>query len=326
VAIDRTRPAIDDRPVIDDIAQGQGGVISRRQAHSAGLTDDAIRARLSSRKWQRIFLGVYARFNGPLDRDSLLWAALLRAGRDAILSHESAAEVTGLIDRGSHPVHVSIPVCRIVAPTPGIVVHRRHDVLARAHPTRTPPQTRIEETIVDLTQSALTVGEAMGWLARGVGSRLTTEARLAAALRSRARLRWRQALMQATADVGAGCHSILELMFLRDVERAHGLPPGERQARGRVAAARAIYDDVHYRRYRTRVELDGRAAHPEHERWRDMWRDNEAVAAGDVVLRYGIADVGTSACLVAAQLAAVLRARGWSAAPVRCARSDCVIL
>jgi hypothetical protein len=83
----------------------------------------------------------------------------------------------------------------------------------------------------------------------------------------------------ALADVTSGSHSIAELRYLRDVERCHRLPASQRQFRRTVDGA-ARYDDVRYVRYGTVVEIDGRAAHPEHARWRDMRRDNAAVLDG----------------------------------------------
>ena len=83
---------------------------------------------------------------------------------------------------------------------------------------------------------------------------------------------------------------MLELCYLRNVERAHGLPRGERQVPA-IGIAGRIYRDVEYKTYRTVVELDGRAAHPESDRWRDMRRDNASVVAGRWVLRYGPSDI-----------------------------------
>jgi very-short-patch-repair endonuclease len=117
----------------------------------------------------------------------------------------------------------------------------------------------------------------------------------------------------------------LELAYLRSVERAHRLPRADRQAVAEEQGGRR-YDDVRYSRFRTRVELDGRAAHPEHPRWRDMRRDNAAVAAGDTVLRYGTGDVVSRPCAVAVQVGTALRAGGWRGKPRRCRRADCALM
>jgi very-short-patch-repair endonuclease len=154
---------------------------------------------------------------------------------------------------------------------------------------------------------------------RAVGARLTTAARIRAALCGRRRLRWRRHLLAALDDVGAGCHSILELLYLRRVERAHRLPVGLRQShRGHW------YDDVAYPDYGVCVELDGRTAHQRETAFRDHRRDNAATLVGTRVPRYGYSDVATRPCLVALEVATVLAQAGWRRAPVRCG-ADCTL-
>jgi hypothetical protein len=60
-------------------------------------------------------------------------------------------------------------------------------------------------------------------------------------------------------DVAEGARSPLELAFLRNVERAHGLPRSERQLRW--GGRRVIWIDVDHLLFRTRVELDGQLGH-----------------------------------------------------------------
>ena len=81
---------------------------------------------------------------------------------------------------------------------------------------------------------------------------------------------------------------------------------------------RTEYRDADYEPLQVGVELDGRAAHPEAARWRDIRRDNANAAGGYVTLRYGWADVTEHPCEVAAEVARVLRLRGWPGAPRRC--------
>jgi very-short-patch-repair endonuclease len=185
------------------------------------------------------------------------------------------------------------------------------------HPTRQPPQTRIEETVVDLTQTARGVDQALSWVARACARRLTTAQRLRVAFDSRKRLRWRAELMAGLGDVESGCHSTLELEYLRRVERAHGLPVARRQVSRRRRGGR-WYDDVQYAAYRTLIELDGPASHPAEEAPRDKKRDNAAVANGWDVLRYGVDEVVSQPCNVAREVAVVLRNNGWRGQPRRC--------
>ena len=89
--------------------QYQAGVVSRQQALDAGLTEKAIEWRLRTGAWQRLHRKVYATFTGNLSREARLWAAVLRVGPGAVLSHETAAEIQHLIDKPSQRIHISVP-------------------------------------------------------------------------------------------------------------------------------------------------------------------------------------------------------------------------
>jgi hypothetical protein len=115
-------------------------------------------------------------------------------------------------------------------------------------------------------------------------------------------------------DVGTGAHSALELRYLRQVERPHGLPTGRRQNRSDALHVR----DVVYEQFGLVVELDGRLGHEGMGRFRDMNRDNLATVSGELTLRYGHIDVTGSPCSVAEQVGAVLFARGWTEGAQRC--------
>jgi very-short-patch-repair endonuclease len=137
------------------------------------------------------------------------------------------------------------------------------------------------------------------------------------AMTERARLRWRSDLAEALAEVGEGVHSSLERRYLRNVERAHGLPAGNRQLLV-VRGLGRTYEDVRYRDYGICIELDGTVAHPADSRWRDTRRDNAKAADGIITLRYGWTDVAYRPCSVAAEVARALRRRGWAGSLCRC--------
>jgi very-short-patch-repair endonuclease len=104
------------------------------------------------------------------------------------------------------------------------------------------------------------------------------------------------------ADVAAGSHSLLELRYLRDVERRHGLPTGLRQR-----AVDNEFTDVFYRGFELVVELDGRLHLAPRQRWRDLDRDNRATLRAEATLRYGWIDVTGRPCQAAVQVLQVLR-------------------
>jgi very-short-patch-repair endonuclease len=303
--------------VLFEITRSQAGVVSRAQAVRCGVTDSALEFRVRSGRWQRVYPGVFATFTGPLPWRARLWAAVLFAGAGAVLSHRTAAELHGLVAQSAGPVHVSVLHTRRVRAPAGLVVHRVVDPDRLRHPARVPPRTTVTETALDLAHASQTLNEAIGWLLTAVGSRLTTADRIRAALDNRSRMRWRRDLRNALDDAAAGCHSVLEFHYSRSVERAHRLPAGVRQ-RHRAG----WYDDVAYPAYGVHVELDGRLAHPDAMRFRDHRRDNAVVVGGGKVLRYGYADVVARPCVVAAEVAGVLAASGWTGQPAFC--PDCI--
>jgi hypothetical protein len=116
------------------------------------------------------------------------------------------------------------------------------------------------------------------------------------------------------ADVASGALSALERRYLRDVERAHALPRARRQ---RVAPG--AVRDVEYRRWLTRVELDGRLGHEfSSDRWDD--RDVDSAVEGHLTVRIGWRQV-LEPCRLAGRMARILAARGWPDRPQPCGPS-----
>jgi hypothetical protein len=272
-------------------------------------------------RWQRLHYAVFASFTGEPPRNAVLWAAVLRAGPRSILSHETAAELDGLLDKRSRLLHVTIPEPQRVRPITGFAIHRSTRILEARDPWLLPPRTMIEETVLDLTQDAASFDDVVSLLARACQRRLTLPVLLQERVELRARMRWRAEILEALGDVAAGVHSPLEYRYRRDVERAHGLPAATRQAHARQGG-RGIYRDVFYRQYGVVVELDGRASHPAERRLQDNRRDNAAAARGAITLRYGWADVTEHACPTAAEVGETLGGRGWPG-PLRSCRRGC---
>jgi hypothetical protein len=288
----------------------QRGVIASWQADQAGIAPSRMRSLVRSGRWQQLHFGVYATFTGKPPPDARLWAALLRAGPRSILSHETAAELHGLIDRRGKLVHVTIPKSQRLDPISGFVIHRSSRVLEARDPGVLPPCTTVDETVLDLVQTAASFDDVVALLARSCQRQLTKPFLLSESLKLRAKSRWRSEIDLALRDVADGVHSPLEYRYVRDVERRHGLPAAKRQT-GAIQRGHRIYRDARYGLYRVVVELDGKASHPDEQRWQDKHRDNAAAVEGFVTLRYGWADVTERACETAAEIGAVLRRRGW---------------
>ena len=293
-------------------------MIASWQADDAELSSRQMENLVRVGRWQRVYYGVYASFTGEPARGAVLWAAVLRAGPQAILSHETAAELSGLVDKRSKLLHVTIPASQRVRPITGFVIHRSSRILEIRDPDL-PPRTMLEETLLDLAEDAASFDDVVSLVARAFQRHLTLPGLLLQTVEARTRLRWRAEIFQAIEDAASGVHSALEYRYLRDVERAHGLPVAERQARA-LQNGRVIYRDVLYRQYGVAVELDGQASHPAQQRARDNRRDNASASQGVFTLRYGWPDVTERPCETAAEVAAVLGLRGWAGPLRRCRR------
>ncbi|HEV2256668.1 MAG TPA: type IV toxin-antitoxin system AbiEi family antitoxin domain-containing protein [Streptosporangiaceae bacterium] len=300
--------------------QGQSGVVSRQQARDAGWPEGTVDTRLRSGIWQRLYRGTYATFTGDLSREAKLWAAVLWAGPEVALSHETAAEIHGLIDKPIGPIHVSVPAERHPGrrrKIRGVVIHRSRCLVPEWQPPWRLPRTTVDDTVLDLIAKARTFDDAYAWISRAIGRRLTSPQSLSKALARRSRMRWRAWITAALQDAADGVHSPLERNYVYGVERAHGLPTARRQAKRRHSSGTRYLDNL-YEEYDLCVELDGLAAHPAEGRWRDTRRDNANRVQGTETLRYGWPDTTENRCRTAAEIAAVLRRRGWKGVPRPC--------
>ncbi len=194
---------------LDAISRRQRGVVTRRQALQNGLTATDLHHLTRAGHWQRLMPGIYATFAGRPPPAAMRWAAVLYAGPGAMLSHRSAAEESGLAEPASTAIHVLIPERRRVRPHPGVVIHRSRHAPARKHARRQPPQTRVEETVLDLASTSADAKEALNWITVACTRQLTTADRLSAALSDRPRLIHRRAIAILLAGIGASGDSAL---------------------------------------------------------------------------------------------------------------------
>jgi hypothetical protein len=296
---------------VEHLIWTQDGVISRRQVLDAGGTDSDIARMLRRRELTDVHRGVYVNHSGHLTVRQRHWAAVL-AFWPAALAHASV-----LPDPPSTVVHVAVSPGRSLRPLPRIVLHRTPDFELRAELDRSPPAIRLEHALIDVVSGELRnkdVAAAFAVQARVCASGRTTPQRILRVLATRQRVCGRGTLEAMLADLRDGACSVLERGYLHRIERAHGLPEGERQTPSN-ATGRLTYRDVHYRAQGVVVELDGCAFHdsPRH-RDRDALRDLAELSRSDLVttrVTYGL--VFGDACRTAALIGDLLRHRGWNA-------------
>lgn len=312
------------------LVRRQAGVLSRQQVLSSGLDDVAIERLVRRREWTRLSDGVFVDHTGPLSRRQREWAALLRY-QGSVLAGGSSLGASGL-SGPDHRADVELAVRhgRRLSPPPGITVVQLRCFERAALPHASPPRLRVEHAALLVASAAMREDEAVAVLADVVREGATTTARLGRALDLHPSLPRRALLREVLADVAEGAQSPLERRYLRDVERAHGLPRGERQVREVVReidgeVLRWVVRDVRYRRQRALMELDGRLGHTAAlDRWADLQRDLDAAVNGDLTLRSGWAQV-LDACRLARLVGEVLGARGWTGSVRPCRSVDCVV-
>ena len=291
--------------------------MSRRQVIALGGDDVAIERLVRRREWARIFVGVYVAHTGRPSWRQQAWAAVLYSA-PAALSGKAALRAHGVRghDEGQ-PIEVAIAATRRVRSVPGIAVRRLvdYDRVVQSH--LSPPRLRVEAALLRVAAQTRTEDNAVSVLADGCQCGATTPRRLASELDLQRALKGRRFLAEILEDVKAGALSPLERRYLRDVERAHGLPLSRRQLPDRVDGSR-VQRDVEYPSQALVVELDGRLVHDASaDRWNDLDRDLGSAAAGKLTLRLGWRQV-LQPCRAAGTIGEILRARGWTGHVRRC--------
>ncbi len=298
------------------LAAEQSGVVTRQQSLGLGLGKKALSRMLADGRWTILERGIYLVPGIEPEWRTRVWAGLLMGGPHARAAGVTAAALHGLAEEGTLPVEILVPNgAKLTGRDWVCFVQERDGVRDRSSRTE-PPRTRVEDTVLDLCARG-SESACVAWVTAAVQRRLTTPAALATAMRRRKRIPHRTLVLRLLADVASGVHSPLEHRYLYDVERAHGLARGQRQ---RQHPSRKEFVDVLYDEFNLVVELDGRLGHIGEGRFRDLRRDNRNTRIGVRSLRYGWQDVNQDPCGVAAEVADLLCALGWTGYPSRCPR------
>ena len=299
----------------------QRGLVTRSQCLGAGMSPKAVRWKLDRHRWVRVHLGVYQTLPGRDDWHTDALAAQLAVPGSA-WSHQTAGFVHGLLSRPLRPIELVVDERRRVAAPSGVVVHRRVDADSHVDDLHWPWRVTAGETLLDLADGG-TDDDALALLGRAFFRGLVTEETLRESLAGRARHSRRGLLTDVLGDVADGAESAMEVRFLRDVERAHGLPMGRRQRPTVVTTTRV--HDVAYEGQRVLVELDGRLGHQGAARVGDGIRDRRSATRGWLTVRAFWVDVAVHPCELAGEMGEILVDRGWTGAPRACRRRSCAM-
>lgn len=303
------------------VVEEQFGLVTRGQCLSAGMTDAAIQWRVERGWWVRVHPGVYLTIPGRDDWWTVALAAQL-AVDDSAWSHHTAAFVHGLLSSPPMRIDLLVGRDRRLHPPAIVVPHRRLDVNRFVDELHWPWRTTVEETILDVITFA-SVDETFAMLGRAFQRRRTTEEALRGRLALRGRHPKRQLLDLVLGDVADGAESAMEVRYVLDVERAHGLPVGQRQV---PRAGGTRIHDIGYVEQRVLVELDGRLGHEGFgEHVKDGVRDRRGATTGWLTVRAFWRDVAGYPCELAIENGAVLGSRGWRGRVRPCRRRACAV-
>ncbi|HEY8306168.1 MAG TPA: hypothetical protein VIG79_05765 [Lapillicoccus sp.] len=298
----------------------QRGLLTREQCLGAGMTAAAVRWKVDRRVWEPVHRGVYQTRPGKDDWHTAALAALLAVPGSA-WSHQTAGFVEGLVGTPPLVVDLLVDERRRVATPAGARLHRRVDADAFVDPLHWPWRVDVDHTVLDLAAKG-SESDAVALLGRAFSRHLTSEAALRPRLAARTRYPHRGLLDDVLADVADGAQSVMEVRFVRDVERAHGLPLGRRQAPTLSSGLRL--HDVAYDEERVLVELDGRLGHEGPARVGDGIRDRRSATLGWLTVRAFWVDVAVTPCELAREVGVILGSCGRSGRLRRCRRRDCV--
>src|SRR3712207_7017687 len=107
-------------------ARKQHGAVARRQPGALGFGRSAIEWALAAGRLHRTqWRGVYAVGRPELTRLGRLMACVLAHGDRAVLSHQSAAALSGIYDQRGNRITLSVPAVGRRKKRDGVTVHRR---------------------------------------------------------------------------------------------------------------------------------------------------------------------------------------------------------
>ena len=295
-----------------DLAQHQGGVLSRPQLYALGITRWQVRGEVRAHRWQLIGDQSVCLHNSEISDEGHRWAAVFQGGPRAHLDGATALVAGGLERFSVDRERVSVPRGARVRQT------RRYDIRQTRRWSATDvvptgvPRTRPEVAAVRAALWAVTDKQATYVLTLVVQQGLATAEAIGWELLRIRRDKRRLLLNAVVNDLLDGARSLGELDIGRELRR-RGLPPPDRQVLRRDSRNR-YYLDLYWPEWKLVVEVDGI-----HHAWAenivgDALRQNALALDGDTVLRLPLLGYRLQPDDFFAQIEQGLRASGWAAA------------
>jgi hypothetical protein len=291
---------------IATLAEGQHGVVARRQLIELGLSDAQVKGWIAQGRLHVVHRGVYAVGHRRLSQRGRWMAAVLFGGPEAVLSHRSAAELWGITSRRSRAIDITRR--RGWRASPGIVVHRNSISADEIETVAGIPCTCVPRTSLDLAGLTSQVE-----LERAINQievrRLTHSLSMYDLLERYPRRRGApmlRALLDDRAEARGITRSRLEERFAALLTRSD-LPRPQLNA-SLATRGRFFEVDCLWREQRVIVELDGMQVHGTDLAFeKDRERDRLLIAEGWRVTRITWRQLRDDAPAVLADLRTLLR-------------------
>lgn len=294
---------------VSSIATKHGGFISSKMIEGAGLPKLVARS-AANRGWKQIQRGLWFTGDEELQFEQWLQAGLLIGGHAAAIGSAASLFIRGVL--GEQPAHIDIWVPGEKHPTPvkhsPLRFHRDHvDRLSRRDAAG--PLLSMADSLLDYVAMEHSNINAAAAIINGrrISSKLEEHVRETIRLRRRQK---RRQLLEELIMCSPPYDSVLEYLWVQNVERPHHIRPSTRQW---VSPDNYRHDGA-WEDLRTIYELDGDAYHNDAKtRRRDAEKDHQARRHGFTILRFHYADVAYGYCKTAAHLAATVH--GLTASP-----------
>lgn len=297
---------------VGDLGRRQGGVVSRVQAYTAGLTRGEVRAQIRARRWQRVWSRSLCLHTGEVSRTGRQWAAVFEGGERAMLDGEASLVASGLRHYDVARLRVSVP--RGVKPLrgDGLDIRRTRRWRSEDRVVTGVPRTRVPVAAVRAAMWAVSDKQACLLLTMPVQQGMTTADLLGEALLDVRRDRRLKLLHSVMLDLIGGARSVGELDFAAACRR-RGLPVPSRQTVRQGPDGR-YYLDVCWEDFGVVVEIDGI-----HHSWAanvvpDALRQNEVTLGDATVLRLPLLALRVAQAEFFDQIERALQAGGWQQA------------
>jgi hypothetical protein len=265
------------------LAEGQHGVVARRQLLTLGLSPEAIGRRLAAGRLHLLHRAVYAVGHRAIPDEGRWLVAVLAVGVRAVLSHFSAAALWRIVEWDGRRPEVTV----IGAGTkshPGLRLHRTAELEPREMRHRAGiVVTSPARTLVDIA-SQLPYKQLRRAVREALSLRLLSIRDLVDALARHDRRRGTAKLRRIVAEGRAPTKSLLEDVVL-DLIKATGLEPPDVNV-PIYLAGRKLVPDFRWPERRLVIEADGAAWHDNPvAREDDAERQALLEAQGDLVIR-----------------------------------------